>query len=568
MNSINKVLTTIFIWSFIGFLSGLTNKFFNNEILFWIFLLLMIFIVFYQIFRLDKINSFIILCEIFVIGLSLHLIYQYGYYGLRGSDAYFDYDLFKTILITHHFMITAGNIAGWPMLHLLSSAISIIGNINSLSIAKYFPSFLTSFIIFPIYLLVKELYKDERIALLSGVIFVTIPQFVNFESLFVCESMGVLILLFTFYFLYISKNRDSRFSLLFLLSAVTLIFSHHFTSMIGLVLMGVYLIVDHLIYRRRNKVSNSLTTKRDLNTVFLVFAVMLFSYWVYSAVIIWQNVGDYINVITGLNEMTAYVSQVGATGSIVTLKGNIIFYGFMFFNLFFALVMILKVFIDKNKKFLTEDITFIFIYIFCGIYGFLALYLIEPLISPDRVLTFAWVFAIIPISGFLLTLKKYKSIYQKIFIGILLFFIIFNVYNIDSNYINQNFNLLGLANDKEYAIADNFQFPDSYSSNNSSEIYYFGYGGVIGAIYDKQGILPRYVGIDTLSIKYYEKDLGNSSRIAIINEPYLSQDLEIKKIKSKEIYNETITILSFKDERNVNRIADIGNGLYVLKGGF
>jgi len=143
---IKKIATLIFIWSALLFFINLQYNFLDEYdiTIFWLSILLMFGTIIYQIFFIKSYKF--VLFEIFIVYLFLHLTYQLGFYGLSGTDAYVDYNFFKSILNNNNFSLGQG-VDGWPMLHIFSSNISIITKIDTLLIAKFLPSFIASIII-------------------------------------------------------------------------------------------------------------------------------------------------------------------------------------------------------------------------------------------------------------------------------------------------------------------------------------------------------------------------------------------------------------------------------------
>lgn len=550
---IKKLSILVFIWSALLFFLNLQYDFFNGYdiIIFWLSILLMIGIVIYQIFFIK--NNIFVLFEIFIIFFFLHLVFQIGFYGLRGNDSYIDYNLMKTILNNNSFVL-GQDVNGWPMIHIFSSSVSLATKIDPMLVAKFLPSFISSIIVLPFYLLIYNIYKHRKIALFSCLIFGTIPQFVSFEAAFVRETYALFILILFVYLLYISKRRnDYRLTWLTMLLCPVIIFAHHFTSFMIIVLLGTYIIVSKFIlyiYRKDINLKKRLSGIINIKMIFLVTAVAIVAYWAYHAVFVVEYSSDVLYEGLGLKESTTtYAQQLHLNAPIVTLRGNILYYGFFFFHLFFSLILLIKLFIRKNNQKI-EDTAFSIFFFFCMFYAFLALYIMGSLLFPDRFLPFAWMFGIIPITGFLLILKK--DVIKKALIVILIVFVIFNIYSIDPELYTGTVSLQdNIATEKEYIIAEQFNFPDVY----------FGYAGVFGAIYDIQGIDPRDGG------KNLEK-IGDSfdySTLAVINEEIYLKDLQNFKEKSKEGYEIVLRLLSYKDDPGVDKICDFGS-VYVLRG--
>lgn len=165
--NLEKISLMVFSWFSLLFILNLQYNLMNgyDEIIFFISIFVLFCIIMYQIF-FSKLNSVIILFEIFMVFFFLHLIYQIGYSGLRDSDPYIDFNFLKEIFTNGHFIL--GNdvygVKGWPILHIFSAINSLMSNISPLFIAKYLPSFLTSIIVLPIYLLTFEVYKNKKVA--------------------------------------------------------------------------------------------------------------------------------------------------------------------------------------------------------------------------------------------------------------------------------------------------------------------------------------------------------------------------------------------------------------------
>jgi hypothetical protein len=145
-----------------------------------------------------------------------------------------------------------------------------------------------------------------------------------------------------------------------------------------------------------------------------------------------------------------------------------------------------------------------------------------------------------------------KDLYKKILVLLFIFFIVYNLYVIDSDYYTGNAYLTAVvATEKDYLIAEQIDFPEEYH----------GYVGVVGAIYDVQGIEQRTGGkpIESLS------DFYNSSAMAVINDDHYLIELKTLKEKTPEVYDKVIEILSYKNQNGIDKICDLGN-IYVLKG--
>jgi hypothetical protein len=409
-------------------------------------------------------------------------------------------------------------------------------------------------VILPLYLLIYQIYKNKKVALFSCLIFGTIPKFMSFEASFVRETFALFIMVLFIYVVYISKKRnDNRFTILPFLLIAVVVFAHHLTAFLIILLLGVYIFVSKvipLIYHKDTTFLSKLSGRININIIFLTTLIAVVAYWIYHAVFVLEHSIDFVDEILGFKYVsTTYAQSINLNAPIITLQGNIIYYGFFFFHLLFSLILLIKFIKIKNRQKI-EDTTFSIFFFFCLFYAFLALYIVSSLPYPDRFLPFAWMFGIIPITSFLLFLKK--DIFKKILVLLLIVFLLYNIYNIDSEYYTGNASNTGIvATEKEYIIAQRYDFPDKY----------YGYDGVVAAIFDIQGIKQRTGGISI-------RELGDGfdyTSMAVISEQIYSKDLLYLKEKSPEEYNKIISIISYKNYININKIYDLGS-IYILKG--
>lgn len=546
-----KISILFFIWSALIFFLNLNYNLPNilDTTIFWLTAFLMIGTILYQIFFIK--NKTFVLFEIFIVYFLFHLIYQIGYYGLRGSDSYVDFTFYTSILNRSHFIL-GESVTGWPVIHLLSSALSIITKINPLLIAKFLPSFITSIIVLPIYLLITNIYKNKKVALLSCIIFSTVPQFVSFEAVFVRETIAIFIFILFFYIIYITKKRkDTGLGFLSIILVPIIVFGHHFTSFMFIIFLTIFIgssVIVPVLYRKNKNIKFNVI---HVKTILLIILAAVLVYWLYLAVFIIEDFFLIFYEATGVKELVTYAERVDLGGTIKTLKGNIIYYGFFFFQGILSLILLIKLLTKKNNQKI-EDVTFTMFLYFSLFYGFIALFILGSMLFPDRFLPFGWMFGLIPLTAYILYIKN--NVIRKILVFLLISFMVFNIYNIDSGFYTGDVQTQGVvATEKEYLMAEHINFPEPY----------YGYIGLFGAVYDVQGIDFRIgVGRNPLFLR----NLHNSSAIAAINELIYLNDLNNIKDKSSFQYEVITKLLSYKNDVYVDKICDFGK-IYVLKGG-
>jgi hypothetical protein len=469
-----------------------------------------------------------------------------GYLGLRGGDSYRDFNLLKTILNNHSFSL-GQKANGWPMLHIFSAVVSLLTEIEPLIIAKYLPSFISSIIVLPIYLLAYKIYNDKQVALLSCLVYGTIPQFM-IKGLFTRETFSLFIMILFFYIIYVyKKRRDYRYTFIFIPFVPVIVFGHHLTSMMFIFLLSIYIFASRsipYIYRKKRYIVKSLTGRINIEKIYLMILIAVLAYWVYHAVVILERFTIVFYDITGSQDYITFAEKSKLSSPIITLRGNIVYYGFFIFNGLFTLILITSLIVQKNKQKI-EDLSFMTFLFLCFFFGFITLYIIGSLAWPHRYLSFGWMFGTIPLVAFILNLKKDK--YKKLFIILLASFLLYNMYNIDPTYYTGNASITGVVTtEKGYNIAERINF--SYG--------YYGYIGVNGAIYDTQGIVDENI-TDM-------EDFSNSSKMAIIYEEKLLQNIEPLKKKSYKNYKIIMEIISYKNQKNIDKIYDLGNR-YIIK---
>ncbi|MCC7551072.1 MAG: hypothetical protein KO316_06210 [Methanobacterium sp.] len=565
-----KLVIAIFVFSLTLFFTNLSyGEGSVGIILFWIAILGMMGSVIYQILHLEKNDHMVVLFEVIIINICLHLVFQVGFIGLNSRDSYDDLKFLEYILNNHFFSLNQDpGVSGWPLLHVFSASIIQTTGLDHFQFVKYFASFFTSLIVIFLYILTNTIYKNKKVALMAPLIFVTIPKFMIFESFFIREIMGLFTILVGFYLVYASKNnKDVRLTVFAIVFFVLIVLAHHFSSFMFLVLLFLFFATSiilpyiykhpHIYYHIFKSKKPSPPREINVRTVFTIAMVILLAYWLYCSVEIWTNVGQFFANLITLGELPSYSANTGVTGTVVTLKGKIIFYGFFIYMILFSVILLIKLRIDQGKTRI-EDLTFTFFLFFCGGYGLLSVYAFTSLISPDRLLTHGWLFGVIPLVGFLLTLKNHSPIYKKVFFALLISFMIFNLFNIQQEYINKDYKSLGIANEKEYALAETIIIPESNISSNNSLVYeklFYGYEGSRNALYDEQYTL----GQDSSN---FGKKAVTMDKIVIINEPLLLKDINIIKIKNPETYQKTMDLITM--EESYDKVGDLGNGIYVL----
>lgn len=551
-----KLTTIIFFLSVVLYCVNLRFNFSEDMklLLFWTSILIMLGIILYQIFYVK--NNTFVLFEIILLFFLLHILYQVNYFGLAESDSYQDFNFLKTIINTNSFTINPdSDVSGWPLLHLLTSSISFTIKVDPLLIAKFLPSFIESIIAISIYLFVRTIYQNEKAALLSCLIVGTIPKFISFESFFVRESYAIFFLILFFLVLYTAKKRDDpRYLALTVLLIPVMVLSHHFTSMMLMVLLFIFIFFSEVIPYLHRRETTYQVFRINIIPIFIILLLTIIFYWmIFTPGIINDFYKIYLESI-GIREFASYGQRIGIDTTIVTLRGNILFYGFFFFEGILAFLLFIALFLKRSKQKI-ENTTFTFFLYLCLGLGAVSLLILGSLIYPDRFLPFGWLFGAIPLSILILGFKR--NALRKIMVFVVITFIIFNIYNVDPEIITGSGPFVGRASEKEYAIAATINIPKilpiAKTSDKQKYQQYLGYDGVKNAIFDIQGVNLKGLMKSPLT----PSNIFNYQILLILYKNLYLTYLGAEQIKNLTSYSRIVTLLSYEDYSNVNKISDL-----------
>ena len=437
--------------------------------LFWVAIVLMLSTIIYQSLKIELSSSYakVVLLEIAVTCLVFHLIYQIPYYGLRGYDAYVDMASAKGILSSGFVMGDPQYISPtsyFPMIHVFGAMLSLITSINLFSVVKWFPSLLDVALIPLLYLLVRSIFKEEKIALLSALLFACLEHHILFSSLFVKETIALVLAVCCVY-LYLSAKHSSHHAANYALSIVCLIgtvFAHHLTSFMLLIFVLIHLLVtktSEVPFLRRTYFGGKIMGEKVTTTFLSIAFVALFAYWIFVVISPLYTLAAFVRDLFAPGQwgVRTYAEMVGVSAvSIQTIRGYIIFYGFYFFHLIFGLILLYKLLPwTKNRR--VETYSFTLFLFLCGLIGFLSLYVIAATPFPDRFLMFGWLFGFAPLVVTILK-GKYKWP-RRVGIFLLVAFMLFNIYMISpKNYDPRAEGVPLVTSEEDYALANTFDF--------------------------------------------------------------------------------------------------------------
>jgi hypothetical protein len=423
---------------FIIYLLSIRQQVYLPVSIFWVAVVVLIGTLIYQILGIKSSSPFtkLILIEIAVTSFIFCLIFQIPNYGLYGQDPYGDLSFAKDILFNGHIAVTSQyyiDYSNFPILHIFSAIISMITAVDLFSVAKWFPSFLSAGLVFILYLLISRILKDKKIALLSVLVYVCLENHILWGSLFVRETYALVLAVMCIYLYFTSmhSSHPRTYCALSILCLIITVFTHHLTSFLLMLFFLIHLLVTKVInfsFLRKVNFGDYVKGEKVTLTFLLIAVVAILSYWTF---IVTYPLETLISFGRDLFETGKYGvgSYAGANSlsasSITTIRGNITFYGFYFFNLIFCIILLFNI-MPRRKYRRVETISFTLFLLFCLFMGFVSLYLLPAYAFPDRYLTYGWLFGIPPlISAILIT--KYKYL-RKIGVLLVIAFILFNIY--------------------------------------------------------------------------------------------------------------------------------------------
>ena len=454
--------------------------------LFWVAVALMLGTITYQSLGIKLSPSYaqVVLLQIAAACFAFHMIYQIPYYGLRGADAYVDMASVKGILSSGFVMGDPRHINStsyFPMIHVFGAMVSLVTSIGLFSVVKWFPSLLDIALIPLLYLLVRRISGEEKIALLSVLLFACLQHHVLFGSLFVRQTYALVLAVCCLY-LYFSARHSPYPTTNYALSIVSLmgtVLAHHLTSFVLLIFLLVHFMIgkgSEVPFLRRAFFGSYITEEKVGVTFLLIASVAIFAYWMYVVMSPIYTLVTFVENLFGVGQWGGwtYADEAGISAATIrTIRGYIIFYGFYSFHLVFGIILLYGLLFGVKSRRL-ELYSFTLLLFLCGLIGGLSLYFVATGVFPDRFLMFGWLFGFAPLVVAILKGKS-RSL-QRAGVFLLFAFMLFNVYMIDPSAWDARAEKgLTIVSEDDYALANTFDL---------SSAQLFGPQSIVMAIYD------------------------------------------------------------------------------------
>jgi len=433
--------------------------------LFFISLALIVGSLLYQIFAVDLKGGFsgVVIFEITLAALAFHFIYQIPTYGLYGSDAYYDTASMKAIL-------ESGHVAGvreyvqitsfFPMMHIAGAEMSLITGIDYFNTAKWLPAVIGGITIPMIYLFVRHVFEQERAALLAALLYATLQHYVMFGSLFVRETIAIVMAISCVYFYRTAGSSQHTLvyrglSLLFLAGTIL---AHHLTSVMLLLLLLFYWgFTSFARPPARSEIRTDETERGVLSLSFLLIGVVgTLAYWLTTVVEPVQIGMFFVNNVFSPDVWGLRTILDQPTLDLPNLRYYFFIYGSYLSYIIFGVILLYKSFSRQPSRFI-ETPVFTTYLLLCGVIGFMSMYLLPATVGGDRFLAFGWLFGFGPLALAIIEfenrlVKGFSVLVVAAFIFINLFTIHPTIWNPEAEGVG------GAATKQDFALARTVDF--------------------------------------------------------------------------------------------------------------
>jgi len=425
---------------------------------FWISIILIIGSLIFQIIKLSSSGSFsnFIIFEILVANFAFHMIYVLPYPGLYGGSATPDLWSLNRFIEDETFSLST---KPFPGFEILSGSFSLISGISTFNVVKFLPSLLDTALILMLYLLFKNILNNAKGALLSVLLFSTLFYHIWFYSTFHWEILGILLLVTTLYLYFkhrVSNNTVFEIALSFL-CLISLIFSHHLSSLIICIFLVIFVGITYI----RGKVYKS--EKQNVKIAFVLSVLtIVFAYYTFVYTAALGTIITFARSLLDLGRLGQETYSLQVVVPNTTLRQYVEQYGFYVFHAVFGgIIGCYLLFTDKKRSFWY---TFTAIYLFFwAIIAIMLMYVIPRTsanLDSERALIYGWLVGFIPVVVVALE-SKYRW-FKRISIGILVLFIFFGIFQISPiqwNPMAEEPN--NTANNEEMILAKAVDFKDS-----------------------------------------------------------------------------------------------------------
>lgn len=258
------------------------------------------------------------LAKSFLVALNITLSNQIVFpHGIALPDFGLHFNGFVLPIIETGFVPT-GIYEFFPIHHILVAMTALSSGSDPKFTYLYVGGFLICLGVLFTYLIGKK-FVNVKFGLFAAVLFTCLDYYIMYGSHPVHQTYNYAfsIVLFAL-ILYFYTSRDKRFLLLCLITMTMMVFAHHFSAMIILILVGT-IVLSEIIQRRANP-----AYEIRLRPLFYIFILILLTQWIYYS----QLFGSFVGIIEGYGRAFGDISGnvVGQTAydqvSLFTIFAN------------------------------------------------------------------------------------------------------------------------------------------------------------------------------------------------------------------------------------------------------
>lgn len=377
-----RSLTSILFYIFFGFsLLELSKGFYTKTVAYFLFIALCVAVTAIEIFLINnkkQITSNLLKSFLLILNLTLsnQILYPLGI-GLPDSSLH----IHRVTSIINNGYVTNGIYQYFPFHHILVAESILIANINTKIMYLYLGGFVICLGLLFVFIIGNK-FAGFQFGLLAALIYTCLDYLVMYGSHPVHQSFNYFysILIFTI-ILYMHNNKSVEFTILYILLVISMVFTHHLSAMIILILLASIYINEIILKFTINDY------KFEYFGLFRVFVVVLIGQWaLYSNILItflifirmyfiaFSNISQNVIESTAYDQISIYTIFLNSLGScLLIILSAIGFFYFLKKNSFFhrtvitssiALSTLLAIGIIFNQVALLPDRIYPFLQLF------------------------------------------------------------------------------------------------------------------------------------------------------------------------------------------------------------
>jgi hypothetical protein len=372
--SANRILSIVYILAYGSSLLTLLDGFYTKTIWYYVFISICsgsiaAEILFFESKLICKTNIIKSVLLFLNLSLSNQILYTLG---IGNPDNFYHLNNIVIPIIDQGHIPSGYTYTYFPMHHLLASIASLITNVSPSIIYHCLGATIMS--LGPIFaFLVGMKIFDRRIGLFSALVYCCADYIIYWGAHPVqLTYFFPIILMFFMILLYVFKNRNVTFILLYLILCVHLVFLHHYSTLITYFILILILLIEFI--QKIEKKEHSIKSFG----MQLIFSLMLFAHWIYFS----HLFEGFISIIVMYNN--AFRSELSS--SIVsqtyydTLPIKSLFISEISSCILIALSIIGFFYLLRNRSFFGDIISGLFVFLIglIGIGAVISIYFLLP----------------------------------------------------------------------------------------------------------------------------------------------------------------------------------------------